>query len=127
ASATGVTPKSRPPVLAWVDLPGTPFGGLVFEHIEGEPWDTSSRPGLLGELLVLLGRLLEDRPLAERLGDGPRGYRECWELRYRVQFEEDLKTVRACRPTSVTDARVSWMEDEARVVLALPSENEAFE
>jgi Ser/Thr protein kinase RdoA (MazF antagonist) len=116
-----------PPVLASVDLPGTPFGGLVFEHIEGEPWDTAGHPALLGELVVLLGRLHEDRPLAERLGDGPRGYRECWELRYREQFEEDLKTVRACRPSSVTDARVSWMEEEARVVLGLPSGNEAFD
>jgi hypothetical protein len=77
--------------------------------------------------VVLLGRLNADRPLDERLGDGSRGYRECWELRYSEQFEEDLKTVRACRPAPVTDARVSWMEEEARVVLALPSGNDAFE
>jgi hypothetical protein len=25
-----------PPVLGWVDLIGAPFGGLVFEHLEGE-------------------------------------------------------------------------------------------
>jgi hypothetical protein len=30
-----------PPVLAWVDVPGTPFGGLVFEHIDGDTWDTA--------------------------------------------------------------------------------------
>jgi hypothetical protein len=115
-----------PPVLVSVGLASIPFGGLVFEHIEGETWDTVGHPALLGDLVVLLGRLHKDRPLVERLGDGPRGYRECWELRYREQFEEDLKTVRACRPESVTDARVSWMEEEARLVLALPSGNEAF-
>jgi hypothetical protein len=31
------------------------------------------------------------------------------------------------RPASVTDARVSWMEEEARIVLAVPSGNEAFD
>jgi thiamine kinase-like enzyme len=115
-----------PPVLAWVDLPGTPFGGLVFEHIDGDTWDKASQPGLLHDLEGLLGRLHEDGPLAERLGDGPRSYRACWELRYREQFEEDLKTVRACRPAFVTDARVAWMEEEARVVLALPAGDDAF-
>jgi hypothetical protein len=116
-----------PPVLAWVDLPGTPYGGLVFEHLDGGVWDPDRRPGLLHDLRVLLGRLHGDAPLADRLGNAPRSYRECWELRYREQFEEDLKTVRACRPESVTDARVAWMEEEARVVLALPAGSEAFD
>jgi hypothetical protein len=26
-------------VLAWLDLPGTPYGGLVFEHIDGDTFD----------------------------------------------------------------------------------------
>jgi fructosamine-3-kinase len=116
-----------PRVLGWADLAGTTYGGLVFEHIEGETWDAAGRPSLLGELRELLGRLHEDRELAGRRGDGPRGYRECWKLRYREQFQEDLKTVRASRPPSVTGERVSWMEEEARVVLALPSGNGAFE
>ena len=115
-----------PPLLAWLNLPGSPSGGLVFEHLDGDTWDTGSRPGLLDDLGDLLGRLHEDRPLAERLGDGPRSYRECWDLRYREQFEEDLKTVRASRPASVTDARLAWMEEEARVVLALAAGDDAF-
>ena len=116
-----------PPILAWVDLPGTPYGGLVFEHIDGEIWDPDRQPGLLHDLRALLHQLHRDAPLANRLGDAPRNYRECWELRYREQFEEDLKAVRACRPESVTDARVAWMEDEARIVLALPAGNGAFD
>jgi hypothetical protein len=116
-----------PQILAWIDLPGAPFGGLVFEHIDGESWDTDARPGLLPKLADLLRRLHEDGSLAESLGDGAKTYRECWELRYREQYEEDLKAVRECRPGSVTDARVSWMEEEARVVLALPAANVAFE
>jgi hypothetical protein len=65
-----------PPVPAWVGLPGMPYGGLVFEQIDGDTWDTGGRPGRLRDLSGLLGRLHEDGPLAGRLGDGPRSCRE---------------------------------------------------
>jgi hypothetical protein len=116
-----------PRILGWADLPGTSYGGLVFEHIDGATWDIATHPELFHELRGLLGCLHADASLADRIGGGPRSYRECWELRYRDQFEEDLKTVRASRPASVTEARLSWMEDEARTVLALAAESEAFE
>src|SRR5262249_3044498 len=67
-----------PRVLAWVDIPGTSLGGLVFEHIDGETWDTSARPGLLQDLRDLLGRLHADRRLVDQVGNAPRTYRECW-------------------------------------------------
>jgi thiamine kinase-like enzyme len=121
------TDYRAPKVLAWVDLPGTHYGGLVFEHIDGQTWDTSSYPALLHDLRDLLVRLHEDYELADQLGDGSRSYRHCWELRYREQFEEDLKTVRVNRPASVTDARLSWMEQEAQEVLALAAGTNAFE
>jgi hypothetical protein len=50
-----------PPVLAWLDLPGTPYGGLVFEHIGGDTWDTGSQPALLNDLRDLLRRLRRTR------------------------------------------------------------------
>jgi hypothetical protein len=103
-----------------------PTGGSCSSTSRGWTSDTAGQPGLLHVLSGLLGRFHEDEPLAERLEDGLRSYRECWELRYREQFEEDLKTVRACRPASVTDARVAWMEEEARVVLALAAGDDAF-
>jgi hypothetical protein len=37
-----------PRVLAWVDLPGTTYGGLAFEWIIGRPWDVREQPELLG-------------------------------------------------------------------------------
>jgi hypothetical protein len=116
-----------PRVLAWADIPGTPLGGLVFEHIDGETWDMAARPGLVQDLRDLLGRLHADRRLADRIGDGPRNYRECWDLRYRDQFEQDLFAIRARRPESVTDDRLHWMEQESRKVLALADDQEAFE
>ncbi len=116
-----------PKVLAWVDITPTPYQGLVFEHIDGQTWDTTARPALVHDLSHLLSRLHHDSGLAAQLGNGARSYRHCWELRYREQFEEDLRTVAACRPRSVTDARLSWMQEEARKVLALPAGSDAFE
>lgn len=116
-----------PKVLAWVDIPDTSFGGLVFEHIEGATWDTVGRPGLIHDLEALLNRLHGDERLANQIGEGPRTYRQCWELRYRDQFEADLETIRDCRPASVTDDRLTWMEQESREVLALASRHDAFE
>jgi hypothetical protein len=116
-----------PRVLAWVDIPDTPLGGLVFEHIDGETWDTAARPELLPHLRGLLDRLHADRLLADRIGDPPRSYRECWDLRYRDQFEQDLIAVRGKRPGSVTAARLDWMEQESRKVLALADDHPAFD
>ena len=116
-----------PKILAWLDLPGTSWAGLVFEHLAGRTWNTAERPELLIELRELLGRLHADGPLADALGGGARSYRRCWELRYREQFEEDLRTVRAARPPFVADARLTWMEDEARAVLAMADGCGAFE
>jgi thiamine kinase-like enzyme len=116
-----------PKVIEWVHLPGTPYGGLVFEHIDGQTWETGTHPELLHHLRRLLERLHGDGQLAEMIGGEARCYRQCWDLRYREQFEEDLKTVRISRPTSVTEARLSWMEEEAREVLALADGNDAFD
>jgi hypothetical protein len=116
-----------PRILEWVDISGTPIGGLLFEHIEGETWDVSAQPELLFDLIELLGRLHADQRLALRLGDGSRSLKECWRLRYRDQYEEDLKTVRGSRPAFVTDARLRWMEEESRRVLALADNCQAFD
>ena len=116
-----------PRVLAWFDVPDTPFGGLMFEHIDGATWNPTLRPDLIHDLEGLLDRLHHDEGLAQQLVDRPRTYLECWELRYRDQFEEDLKTIRDCRPASVTDDRLLWMERESRKVLAMATDHPAFE
>src|SRR5262249_5997704 len=90
-----------PRVLAWAGIPDTPLAGLVFEHIDGETWDTTTRAGLLHDVKGLLDGLHGDEQLAARVGDGPRTYRECWELRYRDQFGQDLEALRGRRPACV--------------------------
>jgi hypothetical protein len=116
-----------PRIIGWVDISGTAYAGPVFEHIDGDTWDTNARPGLVCELRELLGRLHRDQELADQIGDAPKSFLECWRLRYRDQFVEDLKTVRGTRPESVTDDRLRWMEQESRIVLAMPDGIEAFE
>lgn len=115
-----------PRVLGWLDIPGTSYGGLAFEHIDGATWEPAAPPELIHDLIDLMGRLHDDRELAAQIG-GARTYRECWELRYREQFEQDLITIRGSRPASVTDADVTWMEDESRELLAIAPEHAAFE
>ena len=107
-----------PRILSWVDLPGTGYAGMLFEHLPGEVWDTARDPALAKQIAELLGALHQDRELAETLGDGPRGYRECWELRQKEQFEEDLKSIQAGRPPFISEALLQWMEAETKKVLA---------
>lgn len=116
-----------PRILGWVDVPGTPLGGLAFDHIPGATWDPAARPGLLADLAALLGRLHADRTLLGRLGPGERTYRDCWAERYRDQFAEGLAAIRPDRPACVTDDRLARMEREAQRVLALPDRDPAFD
>jgi len=116
-----------PRALGWIDIPDAGYGGIVFEHLEGEHWDVRQRPALMNELVALLDRLHADRKMAERIGDPPRTYRQCWEMRYREQFEEDLRTVRADRPPVVSEWSLAWMEAESRKLLALGREHPALE
>jgi len=116
-----------PRILDWVDVPGTGHAGLLFEHIDGSTWDIGSRPDLMKEIAGLLVKLHEDDELVRALGDPVRTHRECWELRYRELFEEDLKAVRGSRPPFVSNALLDWMEQESKKVIAIGREHWAFE
>jgi hypothetical protein len=54
---------SAPNVLAWVNLPGTRYGGLVFEHIDGRTWDPTSLPALLRDRTYPIGIAVSPRRL----------------------------------------------------------------
>ncbi|MBA2707373.1 MAG: phosphotransferase [Gemmatimonadaceae bacterium] len=116
-----------PQILGWIDLPHADCGGPVFQHIEGHAWDPCKRPALIGEIISLLDRMHRDQSLALRLGDSCRTYHDCWEMRYREQFEQDLKIVRAHRPPFVTETSLAWMEAESQKVLAIGREHPALD
>jgi thiamine kinase-like enzyme len=113
-----------PRILDWVDVPGTDHAGLLFEHIDGSTWDIDNRPDLMQEIVSLLVKLHRDDELAMAPA---RTYRDCWELRYRELFEEDLKAVRGSQPPFVSNALLEWMEQESKKVIGIGREHWAFE
>jgi thiamine kinase-like enzyme len=115
-----------PRILGWADVPGTEHAGLLFEHIDGVTWDISSRPDLVKEIVKLLSKLHQDDELMRALRDPARSYGDCWELRYRELFEEDLKTVRGSQPPFVSNTLLEWMEQESKKVIAIGREHWAF-
>ena len=115
-----------PRILAWVDMPNTDYGGLLFEHIEGKTWDVAAQPALLNDILCLLRKLHRDRELADALGDPPVSYCDTWEMRYRDLFVEDLRTVRESRPPFVSAAALAWMDAESSKVIAMARDHWAF-
>src|SRR5512146_227721 len=58
-----------PRLLDWVEIPRTPFAGLVFEFIPGQPADFAAHPGLLKPVLEVVTSLHADRALAAALKD----------------------------------------------------------
>ena len=116
-----------PRVLGWIDVAGSDHGGLVFEHLQGHAWKPRQQPTLAHEIALMLDRLHHDEDLAIQLGDPLRSYRQCWDMRFREQFEEDLKIVRAQRPPFVTGASLEWMEQESRKLLAMGQDHPALE
>lgn len=115
-----------PRVLGWLDVSGAARAGLVFEHIDGRPWDFSAQPQRVTDIIDVLDHLHRDDGLAAQLGDGPRTFRQCWAMRYREQFEEDLKLVRTRRPPFVRETSLQWMEAESAKLLALGRDHPAL-
>jgi len=116
-----------PRILDWIDIRGTDHAGLLFEHIDGVTWDIGSRPDWVQEIVKLLSKLHQDGELARALGDPARSYGDCWELRYRELFEEDLKAVRGSRPPFVSSELLEWMEQESKEIIAIGQAHKAFE
>ncbi len=116
-----------PRVLAWLDLPGTDYGGIVFENIQGSTWNPTEQPEWAEPLAATLARLHADRALANLLPETAYTYRDCWNLRYREQFEQDLAVIRDAPPPFLAPAVFSWMERESQLVVNLPQTDSGFD
>lgn len=102
-----------PPMLGWLEVPGTPLEGPLFEHIEG----TTPRvrtPAFLDAVAPLLARLHGDAELAARLAADhpPRRCRDTFTGTFIRRFREDLRHVRGDPPPFVPDTLMDWMERE---------------
>jgi hypothetical protein len=117
-----------PAMLGWLTVPGTPYQGPIFEFIAGEHLDGCRRPGILNDLLCVVGLLHADRELAEKMDpNGPiRTYLDCFRSRYIQPLREDLRAIRIEPPPFISPARLRWMSEEVDLLEKLTQESGAF-
>jgi hypothetical protein len=115
-------------MLGWLTVPGTPYQGPIFEFIPGEHLDGRRRPGILNDLIRVVGLLHSDRELAEKMeSDAPiRSYLDCIRSRYIETLREDLEAIRIEPPPFISSSRVRWMSEEVDLLENLAQESIAF-
>ena len=107
--------KHRAPrIVAWVDVPGSDFSGLLCDHVHGRVWEYGARPDLAPNVIALVQRLHEDLELKSALrrltpaGDCRDYYNGVWRRRIR----RDLKVIKAQLPAFVAAEALRWMREE---------------
>lgn len=102
-----------PPMVGWLDIPGTPLEGPLFEHIDGTTAELRT-PALLATVAPLLARLHGDAELAARLASDqpPPRCRDTFTGTFIRRFREDLEHVRSHPLPFVPAATVEWIERE---------------
>jgi hypothetical protein len=96
--ATELTERYRAPkVVDWVEVPGTGYFGLLFEHIEGRVVNLKNELDFLAKLLELAARLHSDADLAARLKqlNGRRTYLDTFSGTFIRRFEGDIAESKA--------------------------------
>jgi hypothetical protein len=117
-----------PEPVAWVDVPGTEYAGVLSRWIDGAV--PASIGGRLAEEVVATTRLLHgDRELAARLhaaGDRATPCADVYRQAYDRRFVADLEMVRGERPPFVAAETVDWMRGEAEAIDAAVAASPAF-
>ena len=117
-----------PRMLGWLGVPGTAYQGPIFEFIEGEYLDGFRMPGVLEELLRVIGQLHADQELARKLAPDtpPRTYLDCLVSRYADMLREDLEEIRAEPPPFIRASRLRWMDEQVDLLERLAQDSGAF-
>jgi Ser/Thr protein kinase RdoA (MazF antagonist) len=118
-------PYHAPPILAWVDLAGTPFAGPLTAWIDGRPPDRMKRE-LADEVLPVIARLHADAGLAARLG-APSNCAATYLETYSDRFAEDLEYVARHPPPFVSEGKLRVMREEAARLEAIVRCSAAFD
>ncbi len=118
-----------PRVLDWIEIPRTPFAGLLFEHLPGRPADFANQPDLLGEVLDLLSNLHSDPDLIrdfEQFDGPPLDCTETFLSVYIDRFDGDLLIIAGDLPPFVPLSLLDWMQGETRELEGLARDLPAF-
>jgi len=118
-----------PRALAWVDVEGTPFAGILFEWIEGSPPRRAGRD-LFVRVATVLARLHDDETLRRDLSVAFDPSRTCAALfrdTLHERFVEDLKGIAAQPPPFVDEDRLRLLGDQAAELDRLVSSCRAFD
>jgi aminoglycoside phosphotransferase (APT) family kinase protein len=116
-----------PDVVAWVDVPGTEYAGVLSRWIDGAaPAALDER--LAAEVVRTMDRLHGDRELAARLPAPARPLTcaDVYHRTYHERFVPDLEFVTADRPPFVSPERLEWMRGEAMALEAAVAAAPAF-
>ncbi|MEN8374800.1 MAG: aminoglycoside phosphotransferase family protein [Gemmatimonadota bacterium] len=118
-----------PLVLAWVDIEGTPYAGLVSEWIEGET-PAALSPSVRKQTAASIDALHRDEELADALrglGDAPRTCFDAYSATYDERFVGDLEGVGESPPPFLSRETIAWMEEETKALAVMASNSAAFQ
>ena len=114
-----------PDTLAWVDVPGTEYSGVLSRWIDGAaPASLDDR--LAAEVVRCIDRLHRDRELAARLPAGPTTCADVYRGTYHRRFVEDLAFVSPHPPPFVSPALLEWIRGEVAALESAVSAAPAF-
>jgi hypothetical protein len=119
-----------PRILDWIEIPDTPYAGLLFPHLPGEPADLTTQPDVLAGVLDLLARLHADSGVVQFLAGDEVDLPSCADYFrgvYIERFDEDLQIVAAGLPPFVPPALLDWMLAETRALEHLALSDPAFQ
>jgi hypothetical protein len=116
-----------PEPLAWIEVPGTEYAGILSRWIDGAAPASIDRR--LAEVVVrTVSRLHADRELAARL-PAPSPPSSCADVYLQVysrRFFADLEFIKGERPPFVSAGTVEWMRGEAEAMDAAVAAAAAF-
>ncbi|HYR12484.1 MAG TPA: phosphotransferase [Longimicrobium sp.] len=114
-----------PRALAWVEVPGTDYVGIL------SPWIDGAAPESLDERLAevvvrCIDGLHHDRELAAHLSDDPVTCADVYLRTYHRRAMEDLEFIAPDRPPFVSAALLEWMRGEVAALEAAVRAAPAF-
>jgi aminoglycoside phosphotransferase (APT) family kinase protein len=116
-----------PDAVAWIDVPGTEYAGILSRWIDGAP-PAALDERLAAEIAAAVRRMHADRELASRLPAPatPATCADVYRRTYDQRFVADLEYIHAQRPPFVPARTAAWMRAEAERLEAAVSAAPAF-